>query len=65
MQEPIPSNPLLQTEGLALAQTKLLSDPARIPPKRSPAEWTSSDWLQWANDRIDLFDEQALAEQFD
>ena len=66
---------LLQTERLAPAQTKLLAGPtdvlaratrpARISAKRSPAEWTASDWQQLANDRTDLFDAQALAEQFD
>ena len=75
MQEPIPTNPLLQTEQLTPAQTKLLAGPtdvlaratrpAVISEKRSPAEWTSSDWQQLANDSVDLFDEQALAEQFD
>ena len=75
MQEPIPNNPLLQTERLAPTQTKLLAGPtdvlaratrpAVISAKRSPAEWTASDWQQLANDRVDLFNEQALAEQFD
>ena len=75
MHDPIPNNPLLRPERLADRHAQLLTGPtdalaratrpAIIAQERTPAEWTPEDWQWLANDRTDLFDEQALAEQFD
>lgn len=75
MHTPIPNNPLLDPQQLASNHARILRGPTStlaratrpncIAAQRSPVEWAAGDWQQLETERADLFDEQALAEQFD